>query len=100
MWSRTTGVGGSAVTLRCDVVWYTYLCREWLFWGVLQRLRWEDEIPYIPYLTLPYGTGQIGGSGFFGSQKLKLVSTLITAMHARTHVGSRETRFWGICVYT
>lgn len=29
--------GGSAVTLRCDVVWYTYLCREWLFWGVLQR---------------------------------------------------------------
>lgn len=100
MWSRTTGVGGSAVTLRCDVVWYTYLCREWLFWGGVTTFEVGGLNTVHTVHTLPYGTGQIGGSGFFGSQKLKLVSTLITAMHARTHVGSRETRFWGICVYT
>lgn len=83
--------GGSAVMLRCDVVWYTYLCREWLFGGC-----YNVEVGGLNTVhTLPYGTGQIGGSGLFGSQKLKSVSTLITATHARTHVGSRETGFFG-----
>lgn len=56
---------------------------------------------YRTYLKVPYGTGQIGGSGFFGSQKLKLVSTYSNHCHARTDSCglARDALLGDMCLY-